>query len=279
MMAQLKRQGCLILLLFLLDVNVTYAETLSAAVHGHRPESADPATQEFSGPIQLFDNLYYIGTTFVSAYLLVTEEGLILIDTLYGDFSAQAMDSIIALGYSAQDIRYILITHGHNDHVGGAEYFATASGSAIAMSREDWQLTDLTPDVIINDGDALALGNTQLKFYLTPGHTKGVLSIEFMVMDGTNAHKAFLFGGHNVTSGRKEDYATFIDSVRRLQAQLDNVEVNLTSHPWASLIFQRAELLATRQAAEPHPFVDAEDFRAFLEERLDDAIHRLGLLQ
>lgn len=99
--------------------------------------------------------------------------------------------------------------------------------------------------------------------------------MQFAVTDGTASHEAFLFGGHNVTTDNPEDFVAFIASVQRLQADLQGVEVNLTSHPWAALIFQRAELLKLRKLGEPHPMVDGADFSAFLAERLLSANQRL----
>ncbi len=100
--------------------------------------------------------------------------------------------------------------------------------------------------------------------------------MQFTVRDGTTNHEAFLFGGHNVTSNNADDFKSMIDSVQRLQASLSGIEVNLTSHPWAALIFQRAELLANREAGEPHPFVEGVDFNAFLAERLQNSQQRLA---
>src|SRR5690606_39137858 len=133
------------------------------------------------------------------------------------------------------------------------------SGAVAAMSAADWELSGQTPGQVIDDGDMLALGDTTVRFYLTPGHTPGVLSMLFTVRDGDSAHQAFLFGGHNVTSNSADAFRQFITSVQRLQRELPEVEVNLTSHPWAALLFQRAALLAQRGPNEAHPFVDGED--------------------
>jgi hypothetical protein len=102
--------------------------------------------------------------------------------------------------------------------------------------------------------------------------------MQFSVRDGAASHEAFLFGGHNVTSNNAEDFAAMITSVQKLQNSLSGIEVNLTSHPWAALIFQRAELLKMRKTGEPHPFVDGADFTAFLDERLKSSRESLAKL-
>jgi metallo-beta-lactamase class B len=253
------------------------AQRLSAATDGQRPANANPGSQEFVGMIKLFDNLHYVGTNFVGALLLETSDGLILIDSIYQDFTAQALQAITDAGFDPGEIRYVLVSHGHQDHFGGAMEVKAVSGATIGMLAEDWAMSGLDTDMVIEDGDTLELGDNTLLFYQTPGHTQGVMSIVFSVRDGDNSHRAFLLGGHNVTSNRVEDFELFIPAVERMQGLLNNVEVNLTTHPWASLIFQRAEQLAQRQTGESHPFVDAEDFAAFLTERIENARRRLAV--
>jgi metallo-beta-lactamase class B len=255
------------------------AQPLSAATDGQRPANANPATQQFAGPLKIFDNLYYVGTTFVSAWLLVTSDGLILIDTLYEDHTGKAIEAIRALGYDPRAIRYVLITHGHQDHAGGLTEVLQVASPQVVISAADTALSGHLPDIMPGDGDTLTLGDTTVRFYLTPGHTPGVLSMQFTVRDGPNAHEAFLFGGHNVTSNSADALRAFIASVQRIRTLVSGMEVNLTSHPWAALVFQRTGLLEERRANAAHPFVDGADLVAFIDERLANAEQRLAAIE
>lgn len=241
-------------------------------------------------PIRIFDNLYYVGTNYVSAYLIPTSDGLVMIDSLHDEFTEQSLSQIRDLGFDPSEIRYLIVTHGHRDHVGGAAAVQARTGARVAMAEGDWHLVGrdmpgLSRDMVLEDGEALTVGRTTLQFYVTPGHTPGVISVLFPVYDNGQEYSAFLLGGHQVTGpwpGEGEDVGraleTMTASLQRLLRELPEVHVNLTSHPWASLMFERAALLEDREAGEPHPFVDAQDFRAFLGERLGAHWTRLDLL-
>ncbi|MFL5811089.1 MAG: MBL fold metallo-hydrolase, partial [Flavisolibacter sp.] len=159
-------------------------------------------------PFKIFDNLYYVGIDWVSSYLITTDDGLILIDALYRDYPAHIIQSIKDLGFDPKQIKYILCTHGHYDHCEGADTIKKLTNARIGMTEEDWQMAEgkikndyasvnkrLTRDWVIRDGDSLKLGSTTIHFYVTPGHTMGVLSMSFPVRDGMNTYNAFMLGG------------------------------------------------------------------------------------
>lgn len=80
-------------------------------------------------PIKVFDNLYYVGPGFVSVWLLQTTDGLILIDTAQGPYEDHILTGIRKMGFDPKNIKYILISHGHLDHFGGAAKIQAASGA------------------------------------------------------------------------------------------------------------------------------------------------------
>jgi metallo-beta-lactamase class B len=245
------------------------------------------AAQEGSKPVppfQIFDNLYYVGLDSVCAYILKTSGGLILIDTLYVEFADYIPKAMQQLGLNPKDIKYIIVTHAHTDHSGGAIALQDLSGARVAMAEGDWQMNSLGKyvssggptrvfppirrDMVIKDGDTLKLGDTTVKFYITPGHTPGVTSLEFPVFDHGKEYKAFEFGGIglNTVNGARAA-RQFIDSVKRVMA-VPGVQVSITNHPEAAQILERAKKLPSRKPTDPHPFVDPEGFRTFLQTTL-----------
>ena len=144
-------------------------------------------------PFQVFDNLYYIGARWVAAWLLVSDQGLIVFDSLYGDLTDIAIDGIRKLGFDPNDIRYLIVSHAHYDHIGGARRFQDEFNPVVMMTEEDWQMTNEpavyrdypTPirHLSVITGGVINLGRTRVTFMQTPGHTPGVLSSFFTVYD------------------------------------------------------------------------------------------------
>ena len=266
------------------------AETDAAPAEPETADLNDPVAQRVE-PFQIFDNLYYIGIQWVSCYLLVTTDGLILIDSLYGDHIDTVIDGIRAVGHDPADLKYVLVSHGHFDHVGGAARFQETYGARVGMTAADWELAEEPPDnpeweidvpvhdMVIADGDTLELGDTELRFYMTPGHTEGVLSMEFPVRDDGEEYRAFLFGGVGLNFEGVHRTNLYLDSVariRRLAAEEGNpIEVNLSNHASMGRIFERAEQLASRADGDPHPFVDPEGYVAWLGELQRNAEEKL----
>lgn len=240
---------------------------------------------QYVEPFQVFDNLYYIGARWVSSWLLVSDQGLIVFDALYGDLAELAIENIRRLGFDPEDITYLIVTHAHYDHVGGARRFQDEFGAVVMMTEADWQMTTQpavyqeypTPirHLSASTGSTLNLGRTQLRFMQTPGHTPGVLSTMFTVYDDGYPHTAFMFGGVGLNFSGVERTESYIDSVRRIQ-QIPEIEVNVSNHPASGDVFERYEQLQQRQEDEPHPFVDSESWSAWLDDLLVAAEAKLA---
>ena len=243
----------------------------------------NPEVQRIA-PFQVFDNLYYVGARWVSAWLLVSDQGLILFDALYGDLTDIAINGIRELGFDPDDIRYVIVSHAHYDHIGGARRLQEEFGSVVMMTEADWNMTT-EPAVYqeypapirhlsVSDGSTLNLGRTRLRFMQTPGHTPGVLSTRFTVYDNGYPHEAFLFGGAGLNFSGVERTEIYINSIERLM-QMENIEVNIPNHPDSGEIFERYEILQDRQDGDLHPFVDPESWDAWLDILMRNALGKL----
>lgn len=254
---------------------------------GQRPASVSASDAQAVPPIKIFDNFYYVGNTYVSAYVLKTSAGLIMIDALHDQWTGISLDAMTKTGLNPKDIKYLIVTHGHQDHFGGAKAVMDLSGAGIALTEADWKLmeggrdsaTAPKRDMVITEGQTLTLGDTTIRFYVTPGHTPGGASMEFPVFDGCKQCKAFLFGGHNVTSNQPQAFEQMIASVKRLSSTLTGVSAYFTSHPWAASVVEKGEKIRSRKAGDPNPYIAPADFLKFMKERLTDHEARLSQLR
>jgi len=171
------------------------------------PQAAAPRdTPIVAPPSKVFDQLYYLGTNIVASWAIVTSGGIIQIDTLNNTDNAQKI--ILAgykkLGLDPAQMKYIILTHGHADHFGGAKYLQDTYHPRVLMAAADWDMLAKVPpgaapppkrDMDITDGQKLTLGNTTLTFYLSPGHTPGTISLLVPVTDHGQPHLLSFWGG------------------------------------------------------------------------------------
>ena len=221
------------------------AEPGAAMDAGLRALIAKPAPP----PMQVFDNLYYVGADWVSAWVLKTSAGLVLIDALNNTEEAQALieGGMLKLGLQPSQIRYVVVTHGHGDHYGGAKYLVDRYKARVIASVADWNMMHGTLEFtsavwspppmldieIKRDGEKMTFGDTTMTFYVTTGHTLGTLSPMFDVKQGGKTYHALLWGGTSFNFGN--DYsrlASYVANTERMQEMAARlpVDVLLSNH-------------------------------------------------
>ncbi len=208
-------------------------------------------------PTKVFDNFYYVGAEEVASWALTTGKGIILFDTL--DNPAEAKTDIVEglrkLGLDPTAIKYIVVTHGHGDHFGGANFLKSLAGAKIVMSQADAALVESQkngsggsrggkdlipePDLIVADGQSLTLGDATVTFHITPGHTPGTLSSIFKVRDRGKAHTLAFWGGVGVPDKEAPlaQYVQSADSFARLAAS-EGADIAITNHPHADMTLE-----------------------------------------
>jgi metallo-beta-lactamase class B len=243
--------------------------------------STDPERDWYAEPVQVFDNLYFLGQTAYSVWGVRTSEGIVLIDAIF-DYSveAEAIEGLRKLGIDPAEIRYVIISHAHGDHSGGAGVLQQ-HGARVIMSEADWDLYERTSrdsiqatrDMVATDGMELRLGDTTFRLYLTPGHTLGTVSTVFPVRDGAASHVAAVWGGtlfnfrDSPTDPRDARLGMYAESATRFRriAREAGVDVILSNHTRYDASTVKMPRLAARRPGEPHPYVlGAEGVDRFL---------------
>lgn len=218
-------------------------------------------------PFKIIGNVYFIGTFQSSTHLIDTGDGLIVIDPGYDNAFYLVIDAIYKLGYKPKDIKYIINTHWHWDHVEGTAALADLSGAKTLIGKDDEQnaLKYFTPDILISDGDTLTLGNTTISFMETPGHTKGTISFFFNTTEDGKTYRVGMFGGAGRNTLKKGcfDFDDCRNAYRKSIARLLNekVDVFIGNHTWNNDTFNKAQVL--RKTGE-NQFIDQTLWQRFL---------------
>jgi metallo-beta-lactamase class B len=256
----------------------------------------DPVAQKIE-PYQAFDNVHFVGVCWVSAWLIKTSDGYALIDTLHEPFVDQLIDNIGKLGVDLADIKYVLMTHGHFDHAGGAyklkplvpnaKFVMTQKGWDEAYESSSghrpWKFLD-TVNIVSKDGQSFTLGDATFTVYETPGHSFGTASYAFDVKDGDTIHHAFTVGGLGLNAIKSSaQVEAYINSVKRIQAlaieKSAPITVHLTTHPFSTGLTEASRKIPSRKPGEPHPLVDPKGFQKQLAELQAGGEQRLLLEQ
>lgn len=230
-------------------------------------------------PFKMIGNLYFVGTKAASSHLIDTGEGLILIDSGYAETADIIVESMGMLGFDIKDVRYLLHSHGHYDHTGGAKKLVELSGAESFLHPADFRyLSDNTPHTPLRDGFILSLGNTEITCLHTPGHTEGTMSFFFTVEEDGKKYRAGMFGGAG-TNQLKRDFlmdhglsfrqrAMFLDSIKLLREQ--SVDVFVGNHSWNNNTPQKYQKSLTQ--AE-NPFIDPTEWGKFLDKCEHDMLN------
>jgi len=233
---------------------------------GGRQAGPPPPSQWHVEPAKVFDNLYFVGMTDWSAWALTTSQGIIVIDAIF-DYSVEdeVVNGLKKLGLNPADIKYVLISHAHTDHIGGAKYLQDHFGPRLVMSKEDWDLSDRTiperirpkRDIEAKDGDTLTLGDTTITMYVTPGHTPGTISSIYKVKDRGTTHTVATWGGTTIQGGRPETYLAYIASGDRYRdiVKKAGADIVLSNHTAYDNTPANIKTLATRGPKDRNPYI------------------------
>ncbi|HYE47582.1 MAG TPA: subclass B3 metallo-beta-lactamase [Caulobacter sp.] len=220
-------------------------------------------------------NIHYVGTEGLSAWLITSPKGHILIDGGMPQNAALVEANIKALGFKLSDVDLILNSHAHFDHAGALAQLKKSTGAVVIASAGDrWALENgkypgseevaayafppVKVDKTVADGEVLTLGGNSLKANLTPGHTKGCTSWTTTVKEGAKAYKVIFWCSTSVAANRlapNPQYPGIVDDYRRTFVKLGKMEADvfLAPHPEQMGLWSKK---AAMGPGKPNPFVD-----------------------
>lgn len=266
---------------------LTMAERINSglAFHTHQAEPVEP--------FRIIGNIYYVGARNLASYLIATPEGHVLIDTGVHDMPVQIRDSMDKLGFRVEDIRIILSSHAHFDHIQGHAIMQRMSGAQVMALDADADALeagqDLSPlgfegwepvkvDRRLQDGESITLGGVTLTPTLAPGHTPGCTLWSLDTLDMGQSYKVGYFGCNGPNDGVQlinnprfptlvEDALFGFDNMARL-----DLDIYLTGHPQQP--FDGIEH-AMRVQLRPHPLLNQQPWAEFIADRRADFMRRV----
>lgn len=258
-------------------------QLVAAEQEGLRGDAA--AWNEPFEAFTVIGNIHYVGAAGVSAFLITTPDGHVLLDGGLPQTGPQIAANIERLGFDIEDVRYLLNSHAHFDHAGGLARLQRESGAQMIASAADRGALEagrfpygpsrdvafppVRVDRVVADGETVALGGVTLTAHLTPGHTPGCTSWSMDVAGADGArHRAFFHCSATVAgqSLAPPAYADIVADFRETFARVRSIDADvlLTNHP--ELMDLRGRR-ARQIAGDADAFVDAGALPA-LNERL-----------
>jgi metallo-beta-lactamase class B len=232
-------------------------------------------------PFRIAGNLYYVGTEDLACYLIVTKKGNILINTGLAASLPLIKANVETLGFKFKDIKILLTTQAHFDHMGamsaikkitGAKFMVDEKDAAVAADggSSDYALGGHGPtfepvkiDRFLLDGDIVKLGEMQLVLLHHPGHTKGSCSFLFDVKDGNGKYKVLIANMPTIVTEKKfSEVVTYPDIAKDYEYTI-NAMKKLTFDIWLSSHSSQFELHNKHKpggAYNPAAFMDKKGY-------------------
>lgn len=285
-------------------IALAIAVTISAAVHaqgGPPAQGTPPAGGPSPGgaaaamaamkapytPFHIIGNIYYVGSTGLSCYLITSSAGEILLDTGYPDMAPQIEANIQTLGYKLSDVKLLINSHAHIDHGGGMAELKQATGGKLVAMAEDAPYFEsgghndvlfgdrnLFPPVkvdrIIHDGDTVTLGDVTLTAHLTPGHTPGNTTWTMVTQDKGKSYNVVFFGivtpfPNTNLSAAPANYPNMAADWAKTMQVLPTLKCDVFLGSNASFYNMSQKHDELLKGADPNPFIDPAGCKAFVD--------------
>lgn len=247
-----------------------------------------PAQNDWNDPFpphRIADHLYYVGSKGLSTYLITTSKGHILINSSFERTVPLIRASVEKLGYKFSDVKILLGSHAHNDHMEGNALVKELTGAQVYVMRGDDQVIrdggkgqnlykdtwkPCKVDRVLNDGDTVTLGEATLTAHLTPGHTRGCTTWTMQAKDAGKTLDVVIVGSPNANTGYRlvnnKDYPEIADDFARTFRVLKALHCDIFLGAHSSYYDMEAKYPRLKPGGS-NPFVDPEGYRAYIEER------------
>jgi metallo-beta-lactamase class B len=243
------------------------------AVRAQRDDTERRAWNVPFAPFHIIGNVHYVGAAGVSAFLIVTPEGALLLDGGLPETASQIARNIEKQGFHLKDLKYLLNSHAHFDHAGGLAELKRVSGAQMIASAGDApmlragapDMPAIVVDRVVTDGETVRLGNTTLTALVTPGHTKGCTTWTMTTTDGGKDYRVMFYCSTSVVDRLvgNAGYPQIVADYERTFARFRTLstDVFLSNHPG---FFRMEQKKRQMTSGAPNPFVDPGELQRFV---------------
>ena len=230
-------------------------------------------------PRHLLANIHYVGAVGVSSFLITTPEGHVLLDTGFDDTVPLIQRSVEQLGFKLTDIKFIVSSHAHIDHVGGHARMKKLTGAKVIASAGDaralesggeddyiqWPKDTITytpvkVDRVVADGERITLGGTTLTAHLTPGHTRGATTWTMEVNEGATVRHVVFFSSATINAGTRllnnPLFPDFVEQFEATFAKLKALPCDIFFAPHGDQFGMAGKFVRLDRGEKENPFID-----------------------
>jgi metallo-beta-lactamase class B len=224
---------------------------------------------------KVIGNVYSVGSEQLGSFLITTPAGHILINSDYEETIPVIRAGVEQLGFKFSDIKILLGSHAHPDHMSGDALFKELTGARVmAMEQDLPALKNMRQggkehpiDRVLHDGDTVELGGTVLTAHLTAGHTKGCTTWTLKADEGGKTYDVVIVGSVSLNAAVlvnnaaypeiADDFVRIFKTLRSLHA-----DVFLGSHTG---FYQMTQKYAKLSRGGPNPYIDPEGYQALID--------------
>ncbi len=229
---------------------------------------------------RIVGNIYYVGSKNLASFLITTDQGHILINSGFAETVPFIRASVEKLGFRFEDVKILLTSHAHSDHVAGSAVVKRLTGARVLVMERDEDLVRLggkgdfqydsswepcAVDGVLHDGDEVKLGGAVLVAHRTPGHTKGCTTWTLRANDEGKAYNVVIIGGLSPNAGyqlvRNSKYPTIAGDFARTYQILKSLPCDVFLGPHGTYYGLDEKYGRLQKDPATNPFVDPDGYR------------------
>ena len=236
-------------------------------------------------PFRIIGNIYYVGASDITSFLITTPNGHFLLDAGFAETVPQIKENVKRLGFKLEDVKFLLNSQSHSDHSAGfAELKSLTKATMVASAGDkpglerggksdphwgdDAAYTPVMVDRVVRDGEVLSLGGSRMKAVMTPGHTPGCTTWTINVTDKGKNYDVVFVCSASVPNGYKlignEKYPNIVSDYEMTFQVLKSLkpDVFLGAHGVFFDLLGKAE--KHRNTKGPNPFIDSQGYKDYV---------------